>query len=243
MIPRVKGTQDFLDLGLYNFIIDGIKKHLKFYHFTEIATPILEAVDLFSRSLGLYTDVVTKEMFVIAASTDGEERICLRPEATASTVRAFIEHHVQIPWKVFSHGPMFRYERPQKGRFRQFHQINIEIIGSTALEQDVQLIKMLDRFFHEQLLLNNYALLLNFLGCFNDRKVYQLLLKDFLEGPKAGDICSACVKRKERNIMRIFDCKNLQCQKIYRLAPYIADYLCKEGAKKWHQGQNQMSLL
>ena len=242
MIPRVKGTQDFLDLRLYNFIIDRIKKHLKLYHFTEIATPILEAVDLFSRSLGLYTDVVTKEMFVIA-STGGQERICLRPEATASTVRAFIENHMQIPWKVFSHGPMFRYERPQKGRFRQFHQINIEIIGSTALEQDVQLIKMLDRFFHEQLLLNNYALLLNFLGCFNDRKVYQLLLKDFLEGPKVEDICSACVKRKERNIMRIFDCKNLQCQKIYQDAPYIADHLCKECAKEWQQIQNQLSLL
>jgi len=243
MISRVKGTQDFLDLRLYNFIIDRTKKHLELYHFTEIATPILEAVDLFSRSLGLYTDVVTKEMFVIASMTGDEERICLRPEATASTVRAFIEHHIQIPWKVFSHGPMFRYERPQKGRFRQFHQINIEIIGSTALEQDVQLIKMLDRFFHEQLLLNNYALLLNFLGCFNDRKVYQLLLKDFLEGPKAGGICPTCIKRKERNIMRTFDCKNLKCQKIYQDAPYIADHLCKKCAKEWQQIQNQLSLL
>ena len=242
MVPRVKGTQDFLDLSLYNFVIDRMKKQLQLYHFAEIATPILESVDLFSRSLGLYTDVVTKEMFVIA-SADDEERICLRPEATASTVRVFIEHQVKPPWKVFSYGPMFRYERPQKGRFRQFHQINIEIIGAAALEQDVQLIKMLDRFFHEQLLLNNYALLLNFLGCFDDRKTYQLLLKDFLQGPRAGDICSMCLERKERNIMRIFDCKNPLCQKIYQNAPYIADCLCKKCAKEWRQLQDQLSLL
>ncbi len=242
MVPRVKGTQDFLDLSLYNFVIDRIKKHLQRYHFTEIATPILEAVDLFNRSLGLYTEVVTKEMFIIATA-DEEEPICLRPEGTASTVRAFIEHQIQSPWKVFSYGPMFRYERPQKGRYRQFHQVNIEIIGAKSIAQDVQLIKMLDRFFHEELVLNNYALLLNFLGCFDDRKTYQLLLKDFLEGPIEGELCSMCLDRKERNIMRIFDCKNPLCQKIYKNAPTIVDNLCKPCEKEWQQLQEQLSLL
>ena len=253
MIPRVKGTQDFLDLTVFNFVIDEIKKHLTTYHFSEIKTPILESVDLFKRSLGLYTQVVSKEMFLIhpptpfaLGSAEGgkKETICLRPEATAPTVRAFIENNIQLlPWKVFSYGPMFRYERPQKGRYRQFHQINIEVIGSDAIAQDVQFIKMLDRFFHETLKMNNYALLINFLGCFNDRKVYELLLKDFLEGPKGQHICAQCHDRKERNIMRIFDCKNLQCQEIYRQAPTIVDQLCADCAAEWQQLQDLLRLL
>src|SRR6266851_1441552 len=139
MIPRVKGTQDFLDMRLFNFIIDTIKKHFQKYHFSEIQTPILEHLDLFNRSLGAYTDVVSKEMFVIESRdvADKEGHICLRPEATAATVRAFIEHHIaHTPWKVFTFGPMFRYERPQKGRYRQFHQISMEIIGSNSISQD-----------------------------------------------------------------------------------------------------------
>src|SRR5438128_7545615 len=142
MIPRVKGTQDFVDCTLYNFIIGAIKKHLSLYHFTEIQTPILESVDLFQRSLGTYTDVVSKEMFIIESSfakatadrprtESTEDRICLRPEGTASIVRAFNEHNIEtVPWKVFSCGPMFRYERPQKGRFRQFHHVTMEVIVS-----------------------------------------------------------------------------------------------------------------
>ncbi len=244
MIPRVKGTQDFLDLTLFNFIVDKMKKHLTIYKFTEIKTPILESVDLFKRSLGLYTEVVSKEMFLIEQRQESKESLCLRPEATAPTVRAFIEGRVaQTPWKVFSYGPMFRYERPQKGRYRQFHQINIEVIGSDAIGQDAQCIKMLDRFFHETLKLNNYALLINFLGCFDDRKVYQKMLRDFLEGPKGQSICAQCMARKERNIMRIYDCKNPQCQEIYRKAPAIVDYLCEPCATEWKQLQDLLGLL
>src|SRR5579863_9700998 len=129
MIPRVKGTQDFIDLTLFNFVISAIKKHLSWYHFTEIQTPIIEYLDLFQRSLGEHTDVVSKEMFVMESRQEGSDgRICLRPEMTASTVRAFIDNNIQqVPWKVFSYGPCFRYERPQKGRYRQFHQITMEI--------------------------------------------------------------------------------------------------------------------
>src|SRR3990170_657209 len=133
MISRVKGTQDFLDLTLFNFIVDQAKKFLKFYHFTEISTPILEPVELFKRALGTHTDVVTKEMYCFGTGTEDDEYLCLRPEATASTARAFVENHQEIiPWKVFSWGPMFRHERPQKGRYRQFHQISMEIIGSAS---------------------------------------------------------------------------------------------------------------
>jgi histidyl-tRNA synthetase len=256
MIPRVKGTQDFIDCTLFNFIIDAIKKQCATYHFTEIQTPILESVDLFHRSLGIYTDVVSKEMFIIEsrqssfakASEDregDEDRICLRPEGTAPTVRAFNEHHIQtIPWKVFSYGPMFRYERPQKGRFRQFHQVTMEIIGSGSVGEDVQFITMLDRFFHETLHINSYALVINFLGCTQDRQAYLEILKKFMDSPAVTEkICAQCTERKKHNIMRIFDCKNPQCQEIYRNAPHIADNLCAECATEWQTLQKQLTLL
>lgn len=246
MVPRVKGTQDFIDCTLFNFIIDSIKKHLTTYHFTEIQTPILESVDLFCRSLGLYTDVVSKEMFLIEPRQESsEDRICLRPEGTASIVRAFNDHHIdQLPWKVFSYGPMFRYERPQKGRFRQFHQVTMEVIGSGAISQDVQFITMLDRFFQETLHINSYALVLNFLGCSTDREKYLVILKKFMDKPEIAEhICEQCKQRKEHNIMRIFDCKNAQCQTLYQKAPYIADNLCNECSQEWHELQTQLNLL
>src|ERR1700722_11672278 len=113
MFNKVKGTQDFLDLSLFNHVLATIKKQLATYHFTEIATPIIEPTDLFKRSLGLATDVVTKEMFTLNTGPDSES-ICLRPEATAAMARAFIENGVQAtPWKVYQWGPMFRHERPQ----------------------------------------------------------------------------------------------------------------------------------
>jgi histidyl-tRNA synthetase len=146
---------------------------------------------------------------------------------TASVVRAFVENSVQqTPWKVFSVGPVFRYERPQKGRFRQFHQLNIEVIGSASISQDVQLIKMIDRLFHEKLKLTNTTCLLNFLGCFNDRVLYRAQLAQFLEG-LTGDLCELCKIRKETNILRIFDCKNPDCQKLYAHDRLLVRRLCR----------------
>ncbi|MFI5333516.1 MAG: histidine--tRNA ligase, partial [Candidatus Babeliales bacterium] len=245
MISRVKGTQDFLDLSLFNAIVDQCKRQAAVYGFTEIATPILEHTELFKRSLGLHTDVVNKEMFIIQTSSENDESesICLRPEATASIVRAFVENHVQqTPWKVFTYGPMFRHERPQKGRYRQFHQISLEIIGSAAVAQDVQLIKMLDRFFSEKLLCSNYALHINYLGCAQDRAAYTATLKKFLDSV-SNYLCPLCTERKEKNILRIFDCKNPNCQQVYTKAPHITDALCTACATEWHQLQEQLSLL
>lgn len=239
-ISRVKGTQDFIDLTLHRFIISEFEKRAQLYHFTHIETPIIERVELFKRSLGLHTDIVSKEMFIIATA-DQEEQICLRPEATASTVRAFIEAKPLTPWKVYSFGPMFRYERPQKGRFRQFHQINMEVIGTASIAQDAQLITMLDRFFHETLLLNNYALQLNFLGSYEDRTAYYDQLRTYLE--KVDKICATCLQRKERNLMRIFDCKNDLCQEIFDKAPKIVDHLSPASKKEWEKLQENLSLL
>jgi histidyl-tRNA synthetase len=245
MFTRIKGTQDFLDLSLFNFIIDQVKKHLDIYHFRQIDTPILEPTDLYKRSLGMQTDVVSKEMFLIKTKNEDDEgSICLRPEATASTVRAFVENNIdQLPWKVFSWGPMFRYERPQKGRYRQFHQINIEVIGSAAVAQDVQFIKMLDRYFSEKLMISNYALLLNYLGCPEDRQAYKVILNEFLQTPEAQAICPTCIERKDKNILRIFDCKTIECQKLYEQAPYLIDNLCPQCTQEWQQLRNDLELL
>ncbi len=242
MFQRIKGTQDFLDLRIFNFIIDQASKHLALYHFTQIATPILEPVELFKRSLGLETDVVSKEMYTVNTGHDGEA-ICLRPEATASTVRAFVENSVQqTPWKVFSWGPMFRHERPQKGRFRQFHQINLEVIGSAAMAQDVMVIAMLDRFFSQVLAFDSYALVINFLGCPEDRVAFKKTLHGFLE-IVSDKICDTCKVRKEANILRVFDCKNPDCQKVYEDAPQLLQNLCHACGIEWQQLQDQLEML
>ncbi len=240
LIPRVRGTQDFLDLSLFEFVIEAYKKHVTLYHFNHIATPICEPLELFKRSLGLFTDVVSKEMFLIERRED-EEQLCLRPEATAPTMRAFLEVKPVTPWKVFSYGPMFRYERPQKGRYRQFHQINSEIIGSNSISQDAFFITMLDRFFHEKLSLSDYSLQLNFLGSYEDRANYAGALKDFVD--TLTTICATCEQRKERNILRIFDCKNEACQALYASAPLMVDFLEKESRAQWEQLQEELSLL
>lgn len=233
MFNRVKGTQDFLDLTLFNFLINATKKQLALYNFVEIATPIIEYAELFQRSLGLETDVVNKEMYILKGND--EEPLCLRPEATASCARAFVNNNVvHTPWKVFLWGPMFRHERPQKGRYREFHQINMEIIGSHAISQDIQFLKMLDRLFNEVLTLDTYALLINFLGCINDRIAYRKKLADFLE-KNAPTLCPTCMIRKGTNIMRIFDCKSEECQNLLKKAPYIADNLCQECTTEWRE--------
>ncbi len=244
MIQRVKGTQDFIDMRLFNFVISQIQKHLQEYNFTQISTPILEHTELFKRTLGLHTDVVSKEMFLIEnkSASDPEDSICLRPEATASTVRAFLENGItELPWKVFISGPMFRYERPQKGRFRQFHQTNLEIIGSKSINQDALLIRMLDRLFKDKFLLDNYAILINFLGCYEDRNKFNQELKKFLE-QITDKLCQNCLERKDKNPLRIFDCKNPSCKEIYLKAPKTIEHLCKDCDAEWKQLQTTLEL-
>lgn len=239
MINKVKGTQDFLDLALFNFFINNAKNYLDLYRFSEIITPILEPIELFKRSLGTFTDVVSKEMYTVNTGSE-EEIICLRPEGTASTIRAFLEAgNLLTPWKVYSWGPMFRHERPQKGRYRQFHQLTSEIVGTESVDQDVNLIKMLDRFFSDCLKLDSYTLNLNFLGCAEDRETYkQLLYKQLPE-----NLCNTCIERKNKNIMRIFDCKIEACKEIYKNMPKIADTLCEHCSEEWVSLKNNLECL
>lgn len=243
MISRVKGTQDFINVELINFVINQVKKQLQEYNYSEIIVPILEYTELFKRSLGSHTDVVSKEMFLIDTKNREDESICLRPEATASVVRAFLENNItQIPWKVFTYGPMFRYERPQKGRYRQFSQFSIEIIGSKSIYQDAYLIKMLDKLFKDKFLLDNYAVLINFLGCYEDRARFQNELKTFLDSV-ADKICENCLERKEKNPLRIFDCKVQQDKEIYQKAPHTTDHLCVKCLEEWDTLKNTLELI
>ncbi len=245
MIPRVRGTRDFLDLKLMNFTLETIKKHLKKYHFHEIMTPLLEPVALFKRSLGIETDVVSKEMFVVSSSSveKGDEEICLRPEATASVVRAFVENGIQtVPWKVFLCGQMFRYERPQKGRYREFFQCSLEIIGAPSLMHDVQIITMLDRLFRSVFRLEVYALHINFLGCPTDRIAFKEQLGTFLDAHSTA-LCATCLKRRTTNILRVLDCKNPDCQKLYTQAPQLTDCLCTQCTSEWKSVQHRLEEL
>ncbi|MBS1987822.1 histidine--tRNA ligase [Candidatus Dependentiae bacterium] len=241
MISRVRGTEDILDLKLQTFFMQTTQHHMQCYNFTEIQTPILEHTNLFVRSLGTDTDVVSKEMYVFKA--ESEDSICLRPEGTASTIRAYIENGVQQrPWKVYTHGPMFRHERPQKGRWRQFSQFSIEVVNSPSIMHDIQFLKMLDDLFTHKLKIENYVLKLNFLGCSDDRKNHKAALLAFLE-TIADQICSTCTTRKDRNTLRIFDCKSETCQKLYIKAPKLIDQLCTPCNGEWKLLQETLTIL
>lgn len=239
MITKVKGTQDFINLDLYNFTLNEIRKHLAHHNFNEIITPILEPTELYKRSLGLQTDVVKKEMYTLGDEAD----LCLRPEGTASIVRAFAENGVQqTPWKVFEHSPCFRHERPQKGRFRQFTQISVEAIGAASMAQDAFFIKMLNSLFANVFKLDTFTLHLNFLGTRQDREQHKKALLEFLN-QHASSLCQTCLERKDTNTMRVFDCKNEACQALYKNAPKITQHLSEQSQAEWNELRQMLDLL
>lgn len=248
MLSKIKGTQDFLDLTLFNWIVTQAKQHLALYNFQEVATPIIEPTELFQRAVGEHTDVVSKEMFTIQphGAAAAEAAICLRPEHTAAMMRAYLESELPYaqpqPWKAYTWGPMFRYERPQKGRYRQFHQISLEIIGTASVSEDVLLISMLHSFFSSKLRLDNYALQLNFLGTLADRAAYRQQLTAFLT-QVADQICETCRTRSSKNPLRIFDCKSPTCQTVYLAAPLLTDSLSPASQAEWSLVQEQLALL
>ncbi|MGA9530706.1 MAG: histidine--tRNA ligase [Candidatus Babeliales bacterium] len=244
MVRRVKGTQDFIHLNAFNATIEAIRTHLQRCHFQEIATPIIEYSELFNRSLGTETDIVNKEMFYIQNKTEeNEHQLCLRPEGTAPIMRAFLEHTItQHPWHVFSIGPMFRYERPQKGRYRQFHQVTIESIKALSHNHDSDLLVTLDRLFQRVFHLDDYALIINFLGCKKDRLSYKEHLVSFLDSI-ADQLCSTCQMRRHTNTLRVLDCKKTSCITLYHNAPQITAFLCTSCAEEWEIIQKNLTIL
>lgn len=198
------------------------------YVYREIRTPIVEFTGLFQRSIGDSTDVVQKEMYTFKDKS--EHFITLRPEATAGIMRAVIENgwdkSGQIE-KLFTIGPMFRYERPQKGRLRQFHQINCECVGSSSPLIDGEIICMLLSFLNE-LKIGELKLKINSLGCKQCRPLYMNNLKSFFEKIDQDEICEDCKKRIEINPLRVLDCKQDKCRKIFSEVPEFKESLCVE---------------
>jgi histidyl-tRNA synthetase len=236
MITAVKGTQDnlFPEIGRWQRVEAIARKVFHRYAFTEIRTPILEPTELFVRGIGDETDIVNKEMYTFA---DRKGRsVTMRPENTAGVARAFVEHRLHdspLHSRLFYIGPQFRYERPQKGRLRQFHQIGAEVLGDAAPGTDAETIAMLVEFLGKAGVVG-IEVVLNSVGCPNCRPVFVALLKDAL-APRSEELCGDCRRRLETNPLRVLDCKVPSCQPILDGAPAIADHLC-EACAAHHSG-------
>lgn len=225
MIKALKGMKDLLDKDAYYYekIIKISEEVVKNYGFSFINIPHLELCKLFKRSVGESSDIVGKEMYEFIDK--GENHVCMRPEGTAGAVRAYIESkmdktNMQKRW--FYHGSMFRYERPQKGRLREFHQFGVESFGNASVYEDASIILILVEIFSR--LDIKFKLLINSLGCSQCMQAYRKKLLLFLD-TKEG-FCEDCLHRKNLNPIRILDCKNEQCQNLLTLAPLLNDNLC-----------------
>lgn len=243
-IQALKGFKDLLpgESEKWVFMEETARRVFQTFGFSEIRTPILEKTELFVRSIGSYTDIVEKEMYTLG--DQGGDSITLRPEATASVLRAFIEHNLQGQQpihKLFSIGPMFRHERPQKGRLRQFHQINAEYIGTASPYADGEMIVLLIQIL-DYLGLQETRLRINSLGCPLCRPSFSTALQDFLEGHR-GVLCPDCQRRMGANPLRVFDCKVERCQEVLIEAPTITAFNCSLCQRSFDQVQELISHL
>jgi histidyl-tRNA synthetase len=226
MIQSLRGMKDILnkDSELFTYFIENCSAIAKNYGFSYIETPILEETALFKRSVGQSSDIVNKEMYQF--TDKGDNDVCLRPEGTAGVVRSFIQNKSDRAggtYRYFYYGPMFRYERPQKGRLRQFHQFGCESFGVDSIYEDANIILMLSdilNFFEIE-----YELQLNSLGCKDCMPTYKQKLVDHI---KPLDLCEDCNRRIETNPIRVLDCKNDNCQKELSNAPKITQNLCEK---------------
>jgi len=228
-IKAIRGFNDILpdQVGKWQFVERTAREVFEGFGFSEIRIPIIERTELFSRGIGEATDIVEKEMYTFADRSGNS--LTLRPEATASMARAYLEHQLHMfdpVAKLYCIGPMFRYERPQKGRYRQFYQIDAEVFGVDNPMVDAEVILMLIHFL-ERVGLEKLELQINTLGCRECRPRYREELKKFLT-KKAFQLCEDCQRRLETNPLRIFDCKVETCQKAISDAPKVIGFIDKE---------------
>ena len=236
MIKAVRGTRDILppETALWNFVESAVRDVFRAYNFQEIRTPIFESTELFARGVGEETDIVAKEMYTWEdrgrAESDRGQSLTLRPEATAGIVRAYIEHRLETRGlnKLYCIGPMFRRERPQKGRYRQFYQIDAEVIGpasagSDSPARDAELLEMLATLL-DRLGITEWTLQLNSVGCPNDRAAFNDALRKALE-PVKDKMCADCQRRAVTNPLRVLDCKVPEDQPIIETLPRISQFL------------------
>jgi histidyl-tRNA synthetase len=242
MIKAVRGTRDLLppETAVWNFVESAVRDVFRAYNFQEIRTPIFESTELFARGVGEETDIVAKEMYTWEdrgrAESDKGQSLTLRPEATAGIVRAYIEHKLGDRGlnKLYCIGPMFRRERPQKGRYRQFYQIDAEIIGpasagSESPARDAEILEMLTTLL-DRLGITGWTLELNSVGCPNDRAAFNEALRKALD-PVKDKMCVDCQRRAVTNPLRVFDCKVPEDQPIINAQPRISQFL-DEGCRK-----------
>jgi len=232
MVKRFKamrGTHDILpgEASRWRRVEEAFADVCNRYGYLEIRTPIFEATEVFERGTGFSTDVVQKEMYTFEDKKG--RRISLRPEATPSVIRAYLEHNLDKRGKVlkvFYMGPMFRYDRPGAGRYRQFHQLGIEIIGTPSAVADAEAIVLLWDFL-TNLGLGGLRVRVNSLGCEKCRVEYSRLVKSFL-AERLDDLCQDCHERFERNPLRVLDCKQKKCKVVIAEAPEIGSILCQD---------------
>jgi histidyl-tRNA synthetase len=240
MIKALRGMKDIEDPRFLK-IFDTAREIAENYGYSYIETPILEETALFKRSVGESSDIVNKEMYQF--TDKGGNDVCLRPEGTAGVVRSFIENkhdRQQSAKRVWYFGPMFRYERPQKGRLREFHQFGIESFGEASVYEDINVITMAADIFDT--LGIDYTLKINSLGCGTCMPEYRTKLVDFLESNKEN-LCEDCQRRITQNPIRTLDCKNENCQAILKDAPKITDNLCEECGKDFETLKNGLTNL
>lgn len=226
---KIKGTEDVLPKDSYRwqFVEDVMRKESASYGFKEIRTPVFEHTELFARGVGQTTDVVQKEMYTF--DTKGGESVTLRPEGTAGAARAVLEHGLvndSLPIKASYFVSCYRYEKPQAGRLREFHQFGLECYGTQSPVADAELICAAQSIF-DRLGIKQLRLEINSIGCPACRAEYHKALKEYFYGYK-DELCETCNSRLEKNPMRILDCKSPVCSKIAQGAPKITDYLCDE---------------
>jgi histidyl-tRNA synthetase len=246
MSEKIKSVRGFRDLigdeaRRYRFVVDTAREILEKYNFEEIILPSVEYAKLFARSIGEATDIVEKEMF--AFTDKGGREVALRPEGTAGVVRAYIENKLYADGtykKLYYEGSMFRHERPQKGRYREFHQIGAEVLGTLNPMADAEVIKISDDIL--KALKVDARIEINSLGCKKCRPKYREALLEYLKQHKE-ELCEDCQRRLERNPLRILDCKVEGCQLIAKNAPKITDYLCEECKTHYESVKKYLNAL
>lgn len=239
-----RGTQDILpeDQPYWRFIEEHMHRICSLYGYQKLDIPIFEETSLFERGVGEGTDIVEKEMY--SFEDKGGEPITLRPEFTAGVVRAYLEHGMHVlpqPVKVYSIGPAFRYDRPQAGRYRQFHQFNVEAIGVQDPALDVEVMSLAWQFY-EELGFKELSFQINSTGCPRCRPRYLKALVEYYE-QHLDEICDDCRRRLRRSPLRVLDCKSEACQPIIAAAPSILDYLCQDCAEHFDTLRGYLDLL
>ena len=240
----IKGTKDILpdEVGRWRAVECAARATFELYGYRELRAPVIEPTELFERGTGQTSDVVTKEMYTF--TDKGGRSVTLRPEYTPSVARAIIEHRLDLrpePMRYYYMGPMFRYDKPQKGRYRQFHQVDVEAFGEKDPAIDAETIEMAHALL-ASLRVAGLETLVNSVGCREDRPAYSRAVREAAQS-RLADLCPDCRRKVETNPLRIFDCKVERCREIAKTFPSILDFLCEECREHFQRLLGYLDLL